>query len=511
MTLIELLNSTVSSELKVQEDFRSFEISFEINGALLVDKIYNYDYINTVFSYKNSRDDLKIFINFNGESKAVFRNITDIETTITDNSSVLFDSDNTYKINLQITKEFVEHCVSIYNFDAFQKWFINSNNLQECWKRINSFAFIVNEPIIFHVLDVNDINFYTSRFVFTSDHTKIPSIESSHRDELLESRKDHSFVSSPIEFKILPDDFYWLKKQDYPIINLFDKLCLMLIYSFLVDITEVKEDSIYYKLYGYRTIKNDLDLRTIGVDFLDEYYKIYLWIFHDTNHSSMSDKLGIARNLITLHLKNNSLCELEGDVVTAIKSNFDIYLKENVQRYLEVKNQVSTFIYDMSQKAEEEAKSLIETFKSNLLIFISYFLSIFIVTAIDKGKFINVFTFEVTTITLLILLMSWFYRQHTIDDIKKKKKRFEAKYKSFKKRYSDILDNDNLQAMFDGDTDHISDIQYIDETLTKYNKLWKNFIIFAGVVTLAFCIIHDTMNMMNYVFMGVMLIMKFFV
>jgi hypothetical protein len=185
-------------------------------------------------------------------------------------------------------------------------------------------------------------------------------------------------------------------------------------------------------------------------------------------------------------MKGNTFNKIEGDVYTAIKSNFDIYLKENVQRYLEVKNQVSAFIHDMSVKAESHSESFVETMKKSLLIFLSYFLSIIIVTAIDKGKFINVFTFEVTTITMIMLIISWFYRKNTISEIKCKTERFKEKYDNFKERYSDIIELDNFNALFNNDKDHESDIKYIENTIKMYDPLWKISILVFGVISIYF-------------------------
>lgn len=87
----------------------------------------------------------------------------------------------------------------------------------------------------------------------------------------------------------------------------------------------------------------------------------------------------------------------------------------------------------MSMKAESYTHTFMDTFKTNFLMFISYFISIIVVTAIDKEKFINVFSTEVSIIALMILTISWKYKNLTIYDIKTKIERFKTKYDLLKK------------------------------------------------------------------------------
>ena len=496
MTLLELLTSVENQQnTSIDEKFDAFSYTTELLGSDL-QQIYNYGYINSIFDTCSDRDEVKIYIDYEGDSRVIFRNIS----TVHENFSEEFESDNTYLIRIEINKIFVENRLSIYSSNTFVTWLKSFQKLEDCFNRFSK-AMMLQGQIQFELLDDKHINLATSKFTFFKQ-AECPV--SWNKDKLLEQRKDYCFVSGKQIPDIIPEDFYLLEKSDDEKLNiLFDKLCLFSTLTFITDITEIKDNSIYYKLYGYKTIKNDFTFEDLDISNLQALFKIYQWIYHDDNHSSISDKLGIARNLLTLHLENNNLNSIKGDVYAAIKSNFDIYLKENVQRYLEVKNQVSAFIHDMSIKAESHAESFVETMKNTLLIFISYFLSIIIVTAIDKGKFVNVFTFEVTVITMVILIIAWFYRKNTINDINVKTERFNEKYFNFKERYSDIIEPDNFDSLFNKDKDHNSDVEYIKNTVKKYDPLWKWTILSFGLVTLLFCFYHDTAtcfdNMIHFV------------
>lgn len=109
------------------------------------------------------------------------------------------------------------------------------------------------------------------------------------------------------------------------------------------------------------------------------------------------------------------------------------------------------------------------------------------------------FTFEVTTITMIMLIISWFYRKNTISEIKCKTERFKEKYDNFKERYSDIIELDNFNALFNNDKDHESDIKYIENTIKMYDPLWKISILVFGVISIFFCFYHDTINVFDKV------------
>lgn len=492
MTLINIFETTNNqSNIVIEETFDTFTYTSEVLGSD-ISFLYTHEYISSIFSNCNSRDNLMLFIDYEGESKATFRDIDSIGNYLSES----FEDTYKYIFRVEIIKNIVDNEISIYSSDNFIKWLKNYTNLNQCYEKYNS-IFSVKGQVYLELLDDKQINLSTKKMTFLKQDECSVILD---RDKILEQRKDCCFVSGDNVPNIVPEDFFIINESDDEELNLlFNKLCLLSILTFLADISEFKDNCINYKLYGYKTIKDSFSLENILTDNLGQLYKIYTWIYHDENHSSISDKLGIARNLLTLHMKGNTFNKIEGDVYTAIKSNFDIYLKENVQRYLEVKNQVSAFIHDMSVKAESHSESFVETMKKSLLIFLSYFLSIIIVTAIDKGKFINVFTFEVTTITMIMLIISWFYRKNTISEIKCKTERFKEKYDNFKERYSDIIELDNFNALFNNDKDHESDIKYIENTIKMYDPLWKISILVFGVISIFFCFYHDTINVFDKV------------
>ena len=69
----------------------------------------------------------------------------------------------------------------------------------------------------------------------------------------------------------------------------------------------------------------------------DEFYKIYRWIFQDSNEY---DKIELTRHVISIHCKYSDILNIDEKTFLSIKSNYNIYLKENVDKYIELKNLV---------------------------------------------------------------------------------------------------------------------------------------------------------------------------
>lgn len=53
--------------------------------------------------------------------------------------------------------------------------------------------------------------------------------------------------------------------------------------------------------------------------------------------------------------------------MASIQSNYNLYLKENVKAYLELKNKVAEFISDTVSRTGEYATGLLDKFKSNII------------------------------------------------------------------------------------------------------------------------------------------------
>lgn len=493
MSLFSNLHFLQNLETVIIEDFNSFEEKIQLNVNKLKE-IYTIENLRSLFDLVNN-DKLIIFIDdLYDSSKLSIRSIEELNQKFDNFSPNSLNDDDEYIFRLQINK-LNEFEYKIYSFQDFLNWLTTNNTILSIFDKFKGFETKEGQVKI-HILDEENHYFYTNKFIFYSnENNPIYETMDINRNNLFESFKNNCHHTGISFYKFLPIDFKLIKYSSNQSLNdLFNKICLLLVLIYIVNISEFSNNTsniIKYKLDGYRTIKNEFDFLMMNTINLDNYYKIFIWIYLENTNSNISDKIGLSRNVISLHTNDNDILNVSGDIYSSIKSNFDIYLKENVQRYLEVKNQVSNFMYDMSLKAESYSNSFADIFKTNILIFLSYFLSMIVVTAIDKGKFINMFSTEVTTVTLIILTISFFYKELAVKELNEKIERFKTKYQLLKKRYSDILEEENLNNLFTNNVEHDADVDYMKKSLDKFNKLWTGTIIAFIVVSLSFWLINN--------------------
>ena len=493
MSLFTNLYFLQNLESEIQENFNSFEEKIKVN-VIKLKEIYTLENLKKLFELVEN-DNLRIFIDdLYDTSKLSIRSLVELNEKFDNFNLDNLNDEDEYIFRIQINKiNNLEY--KIYSFQNFLSWLIENTNILSVFDKFKIFE-DVDSQIKIRILDEENHFFYTNKFIFYSseNYSSLETLEI-NRNNIFENYKNNCHHRGLNLYKFLPIDFKLILNSDNPNLNeFFNKICFLLVLIYIVNISEFPDSTsnfVKYKLDGYRTIKNEFNFQNMSTINFEKYYKIFIWIYLDNHSSNISDKIGLSRNVISLHTNDNDILNVSGDIYISVKSNFDIYLRENVQRYLEVKNQVSNFMYDMSLKAESYSNSFADIFKTNILIFLSYFLSMVVVTAIDKGKFINMFSIEVTTVTLIILTISFFYKKLAAKELNEKIIRFKKKYELLKKRYSDILEEENLNNLFTNDEEHESDIKYMKESLDKFDKLWTGVIIAFFVVSICFCLMNN--------------------
>ena len=89
----------------------------------------------------------------------------------------------------------------------------------------------------------------------------------------------------------------------------------------------------------------------------------------------------MARNIISIDFRN-SLNNIDDKTLASIKSNYNIYLKENVDRYIELKNQITNNILDLSMKSRDIIAEFSSNFKNAFMANLSFIFSMFILNLI---------------------------------------------------------------------------------------------------------------------------------
>lgn len=387
-------------------------------------------------------------------------------------------------VKIKIEKKNVENVISIYSFRAFASY-IRSLSLKDI---VAVFSSILKEPLCFEVLYEN-IHICTSSITFISVKHQNPQEKPkyySNRESRSEAVKNicHSTLLNYGDF--LPEDFYIIQSQSghSDICDVFNRLALLSAISYLFENVTVKSNNvIHYKLNGYKTIVGEIDFNALRIDNLSEYIKIYDWCYNDGN---LVDKIGLARNIISLHLSHNNTLVLTGSPYSSILSNYEIYRKQNIKQYIEIRNKLSDHLIDLKEKADKIVDNFASDFKKSLFAFVSFFASVVVVQVLQNGNFIDVFSRDATLLSIAFLLIAFLFFLASHWELKQQHKRYRETYKNLKSRQRDLLNDDDLNRILNDDADFKSNIQYINEKGKVYSRLWVGTIVvfFISIIVL---------------------------
>ncbi|UCH94010.1 MAG: hypothetical protein JSV88_27600 [Candidatus Aminicenantes bacterium] len=373
--------------------------------------------------------------------------------------------------------------LTVYSFSELVK-FLEDQPFKGLLQEFNKL--LKNNEYINFVFSDKMEPFYTSTFGFSPENSMVAVDlkNKKKRDDLIQKRDEICHFSNAGDYVFIPEDFFLVKRLPDNLFNsLFDKLSIIFSLIYLANITSlIGENRLDCKLDGYKRIEHEIDfgnLKNLKFSTCQEYFDIYQWVYSGGN---LSDKIGLARNIISLHVRNKDLFTLEKGTLNSIKSSHELYLKKNVQQYIEVKNKISEFLCDMSQKSSEIADSFIGTFKNNITAFISFFISVMVLNALSGGKLSNIFTRDITLISLGLLGVSVLFLIVSIIEVSAKRKRFSDNYERLKNRYNSILDENDLKRIFNDDNDHWKDNKFIKKQTLRYSILWGATILIFSLV-----------------------------
>lgn len=383
-------------------------------------------------------------------------------------------NDDSLEMKIEIKKNIIKNHFTIYNYSQFTEDLLN-NSLFEI---MQIFSKILNglEYIIFNVLDEN-VNWNTKTMIFSHDLNSCfsPSIK---RVERIELCKITSYFQSGMELSILPDDFdIKVNTHGNPYVKIFKRINTTLSISYISSISSIDSECLKCTINGQRNVSFKYDIDDIENNGV--LYNIYDWIYTDGNPV---DKSIIARNIISLHCKYSSLLDVDPRTLISITSNYEIYLKENVSKYLEAKTKVSEFISDIGAKLGDNALELFNRFKNNVLAIFSFLLTVVLVNIVSQNPLDNIFTKDITALVELILLGSAIYFLACLLETIYKYEKTNNAYNLLRRNYEDIFSEEELNEIFNNDEVFKKCKKIVIRNIVIFSALWILFFVVAVIV-----------------------------
>lgn len=433
-----------------------------------------------------------------------------LKLVLTDPDEVAFDSfisslndyEDSISIALTIEKTIIENSFSVYCFEQFSKDLLSKSIVEI----MNLFGTLLNgiEYLVFEVFD-SEVLFTTQTlfFVNKSNHNIITT--DINRSDRISECKDISYFYNNLNVNLLPEDFKIVTSfTNNPYEEIFGKLVSILSLVYISTMATIENNVLKAQISGQRNVEFSYELNSniISNPIL---FKIYSWIY---NGGNLVDKALIARNILSLHCRYTNLINTDEKTYASIQSNFNLYLKDNVNQYLELKNKVSEYICSVTTQVGDNALSLFGNFKTNLLTLLTFLFSVIIINIVSDKPLDNIFTKDITFILELILLGSIIYLIISISETKYKLKKIKSGYQILKQSYTEILSDQDLEDIFREDKAITDAIKEVKSGTRLYMILWIGFI-FISLVLLEFISTNPPIfNFIKYIVNSIISLIK---
>ncbi|GIP52912.1 hypothetical protein [Paenibacillus vini] len=376
------------------------------------------------------------------------------------------DENSNIKFIFSVRKVINNNILSVYDLSLFTEY-LESQSLSGLFFSFNEIVTVHNHV---HFELLNDTStFHTHTFQFAPSGSGIRNqVLPNERNTITEKHTEICNFLNASEYCLIPDDFYLKGQAPDKIMAVFNKLCTVLAIIFISDISKiVGENELYFRINGYKMIQNNLHYNSLSKPNVSELYAIYNWIYNEGN---LSDKVGLSRNILTLNYQEDKV--IKDTTYASIRSGYEIYLKKNIEQYIEVKNKVSEFLMNMSYKSSEIVSSFSNSIKSNNTVFLTFFMSVIVFNALSTGKINLIFTGEIQALSYAILCISFLFLIASLIYIYEATNRFKKQYMNLKSMYADIIEENDLRNIFNNDQVHKDDLKYIFHKTLLYAVYW---------------------------------------
>lgn len=366
--------------------------------------------------------------------------------------------------------------LSIYNIDYFKKY-LSEGSLYSFFNALNK---RLEGTLILECINdnVETLNTASISVISKDESTNITGI--SDRVKRIQSIEGLIHWGT-YKLQLLPEDIYSSNDVN-PLYNIFSQASACLLMMYLFDHIAVNSNTLILKLCGFKSLNYTIDtikLSTINIDkdTITQLFQIYSWCM---SSGHIVDKFSIARNILSLNLGIPQV-RITSPIIDAIKSNFRIFEKENVQQYIRLRNEISNLLIDLQTKINDIAQNFTSDFKSNLLVLVSFFTSVIVLGVISEASPFVYFSNQIIMLSWCFLLISFFYWLYSYNELKKKTQLFHKHYKQIKERYRVLLDDVELSNVFE---ECNPDKYGAHQSYIEWQRFWFSILWIASIIIL---------------------------
>ncbi len=464
----------------IEEKINSFRLEYTLDGKPDIEQTNFENYLRNI----QNGDDFRISIQIENNDPVVIVNIDKVGEFISDLDTAFqyYEENEEIKFKLIIDKNSNGYIRNIYNTECFEK-FWETLTVFDLLNILNP-IFKINQCIFFKYIELDKEIIHTSNMYFDYQ------MQNPNTTRDIKKIKENCHFGNIQEFPFLPDFFYInnLGITHNPITDKLTILGSLFSVISLFDITSINENRLFYKLNGYKTFEGNIEINSSFLKCSTTYYEIYDWVY--SSDGNTTDKIGLVRNILSIYLEDD-ITKLDKNILISIKSAYKTYLKENVGKYLEIRNKIFDELSWVSQKSSEIVEKYLSNYQKSIFTFLSFFVSVFIIRVLKTSDFVNVFSKDATILSFAFLGISAIYLCFSKWTLNKEKDRLKRKYSNIKNRYKDLLINKDIEKILDNDEEFNYEISFIDKRHKAYTILW---VITLMVLLISILTISDYVN-----------------
>ncbi|MEO6523519.1 MAG: hypothetical protein ABIN91_17685 [Mucilaginibacter sp.] len=482
----------ISSSL---EDFEVFETKCLLETIKIPDETLLADCLNifgvadacTVYvNIDESDDDISFF---KGADFEKFKTSLEVGIRGIEASTVI-------EIKIRVDKKVVENQLNVYSISDFETYLTNfttADLIAFFSEKINLYENLIFKSRGFHQSS------YSASIGFVNDETANEPgffLQKTIRLGRLKNIQSSTHAIALSDKLIIPEDFQFNQNLPGLLKAILEKLEFTLIIIAVFDITHLSGDELTFRINGYKGIDGLVDLNSTPIEScVQEYKKIYNWIHESGN---LIDKLGLARNIISLHLNSSNDLSFSGNMFSSILSAYKVYEKQNIKQYIEIRNKLSDQLIDYNKRANTIVEGFASTFQKSALSVLTLFSSIIALKVLGNTNTSSNFVVYSSLFSIVIIIISFVYMLMSRTESFEQKDRYIKSYQNFKDRYTDLLNTEDINRILNEDKEFNADIKYIDKKIKSYTVLWS--IVLATIIAfIAIYFLKETMDEINAV------------
>lgn len=448
-------------------------------------KIINKECISDIFYLIPECDDAKVVITYTSDENIVLKRnynndkLSDFLGTL----QTIADDGDVVSVEISIEKNLLNNAVNIYSYRDVEKWILRKD-------LIDFFALVStlkgkcsSNGLLTCVCLFDDTNIKTNFFNFTNPKSQNGrNLNFDYEEKTILEKKNQISHIENLPANITPSDFYILySDKDYELTRYINYACFIISLAFISDQSVINKNSVDFTINGYRQINDSVNLNVKDNNNIN-FYEIYRWLYFDGN---INDKAQIARNIISLHCRYSRIQNIDKLVLESIKSNYKLYLKDNVKDFLQLKEQVSNSMQGYCNNMSEAINNFSGYLKKNFLAAFGYIIALFLADVIDlKPKII--IDGKGIIITYALIIASLLYLLVSVQELNRKNKYFESIIDGLKKYYGDILDDNIIKDIIDENPIYTTALKNFESSRKSTTIIWFLSTIIAFIVL--FCI-----------------------